>query len=233
MKERFVFGKISRKGGIFIKTRKITALALVLLMLSVVPMVSKAESTEATLPEATAAPIETEPQEIAQTSDRSSDVSIQGTVVVASETSDAHGVNAATITAIASAITTVAAIVTPHISSVLKARSEERKARFEQYSPQVYAAVDEFTTAYSKFHRLKDYTNAGQDYSGCLDDEVPDIYKNFSAAAYKVISLVPDHDIRKQIVTLLEALEKVKHTSAEEDALFQKIAANLAYVISP
>lgn len=202
-------------------------------MLSVVPMVSTAESTEATLPEATATPIETEPQEIAQTSDRSSDVSIQGTVVVAAENSDSRGLDASTITAIASAVTAIAAIVTPNVSSVLKARSEERKARFDQYSPQVYAAIEAFTAAYSRFHRFTDYTEATPDYQSVLNEESLDIYKDFSAASYRLISLIPDRDIHESIVELLNDTENSKFVGTYEDMLLQKIAADLARVLSP
>lgn len=53
------------------------------------------------------------------------------------------------ITLIITSFTALAAVIGPIISSVINVRSNERTKRFEQYSPQLYAAVRRFTGAYS------------------------------------------------------------------------------------
>ena len=197
---------------------------------------TEATSLEESLPHVTETIESVETTEICdttETSENNSDMSIQGTVLISTENSETKEMSASTITAITSAITAICAIVIPNVTSVLKSRSEERKSRFEQYSPQVFAAMEEFTLAYSRFHRLKDYNNAGPNYKDTLDDEVPEIFKNFSAASYKLISLTPNRDLRDKIIKLLEALEKVQYVSGLEDALFQDIIKQLSYIISP
>lgn len=209
---------------------------ILLLALFNMPMTAAATSLEESLPN-TIETLEsvniTETNDATEIAENNSDVSIQGTVLISTENSGTKEMSASTITAIASAITAICAIIIPNVTSVMKSRSEERKSRFEQYSPQVYTAMEEFTLAYSRFHRLKDYNNAGPSYKGTLDDEVPEIYKNFAAASYKLISLTPNHDLCDKIIKLLEALESVQYVSGLEDALFQDIIKLLSHIISP
>lgn len=220
------------------KSKSITVLILIFLVLWSVPMPAAAVS-ETTISEVTEMLNTVEMSESAgipettETPNVNTDAPIQSSAVVTSEKSDNYKIDASTITAIASTITAIAAIITPNVTSIMKTKSEERKARFEQYSPQIYVAIDEFTTAYSKFHRFADYTSAGEDYQATLDDEVLNIYKNFCAAAYKVISLIPSRDIREQIIILLETLEEKRFVSDVEDSYFYAILADLAHILSP
>lgn len=136
------------------------------------------------------------------------------------------------VTLILTSLTALAAVIGPIISSVITVKSNERVKRFEQYTPQLYAAVKRFTEAYSKFKRAMDYSGADKHRQEFLKGQAPEIYREFSAAAYDVISFVPNPEIHEMIIDLLSDLEYSWKVGTEEDKKFQEIAAAIAKDLS-
>lgn len=143
----------------------------------------------------------------------------------------------ALISLILTSITAIAAVIGPIISSIINVRSNERTKRYEIYSVQIYAAVQKFTEAYSQFPRMADFEAASPQQRTVLSREAAAAYREFSAAAYAVMSFLPNPDIHGQAVLLLEDLDgsswiTIKHDQAFEQ-LSEQIALELAADASP
>lgn len=131
------------------------------------------------------------------------------------------------ITLFLSSATALAAVIGPIISSVINVRSNERTKRFEQYAPQLYAAVNRFSNAYSDYPRADDPAIANGRRSNITELAVFKL-RELSAAAYDLISFIPDQRIHAQVIALLDSLRASQLASPSQDAMFQKLSALLA-----
>ena len=121
----------------------------------------------------------------------------------------------------------LAAVIGPIISSTITVKSNEKTKRFEQYAPQLYAAVHRFSNAYSDYPRLDDpAANSGRRQA--LEEAASYKYRELSAAVYDVISFIPDETIHDHAISLLRAIRESKLITAEEDVMFQDLSALLA-----
>lgn len=124
-------------------------------------------------------------------------------------------------------VTALAAVIGPIVSSAITVRSNERTKRFEQYAPQLYTAVQRFSNAYSDYPRLSELAARNKNREA-LVDMAKYKYKELSAAAYNVISFIPDEEIHAQTIAFLNSIQASELATPKEDAMFQELSALLA-----
>lgn len=132
------------------------------------------------------------------------------------------------VTLILTSFTALAAVIGPIISSVITVRSNERIKRFETYSPQMYSAVRNLSKAYSGLPRKADFEAASTYNRTVLSEEAPAKYREFSAAAYELMSLMPSSCVQNRTIDLLKELEKEKYVSEKQDGALQQLMNAIA-----
>ena len=121
------------------------------------------------------------------------------------------------VTVVVALITALAAIISPVVTAAINSRSAVKLKKLELFETNVHLAVAELAKGYSE---LIDGVHLAK-------------YWAFNTAAYKVMALIPDHDIQSKLTSLLTQIRnnngKVNEgTSKQFDAIILDISNYLA-----
>lgn len=125
------------------------------------------------------------------------------------------------VSAVMSSATAVIAIVAPVISSIITVRSQERMKRNELYTPRVYNALAEMSLRYSQLPRYPTATDDEAMRAEYL--EALNKHREFMAACYTVMSLIPGEGIQQQITDLLSSFEGSLSPNSSHDKMYCKL----------
>lgn len=136
------------------------------------------------------------------------------------------------ISVILSSLTAFAAVIGQIISAVITVRSRERTKRYEIYAPKVYSTVQRLTAAYSSFPNRVEFTSAGNQERDTMTESACASFKELSASALELMSLLPDMDIHNQVIVLLESMDSVSYTSEEQDLMFHNLTLSISWKLA-
>lgn len=124
-------------------------------------------------------------------------------------------------------ITAVMGVVVQWRVASVNARSARRIAEIEQYQPRLYDALECFSSAYSRLYR---HDTAGYvvEQKPAMDSRIS-AYRDFLAAGYRVMALVPDADLHSDLSALMDKIGENGFTVyPQTDNAYRSIAERLA-----
>lgn len=136
------------------------------------------------------------------------------------------------ITFVLTSVTALAAIICPVISTIIQVKSNERTKRFLSFSPRLYGSIRRFTEAYANYPRKA--------FMPCSESMTEDhilfsaksSYCDLSSACFEIMSLVPNAELHRQIISLLSYMVHSAYATEESDQMFNDLSLYLASCIS-
>lgn len=129
-------------------------------------------------------------------------------------------------------ITAIAAIIGPVISTIIQVKSNERTKRFLSFSPRLYGSIRRLTEAYANYPRKAFMPCSESTTEDHILFSAKSSYCDLSSSCFEIMSLVPNAELHRQIISLLSYMVQSAYATEESDQIFNDLSLYLASCIS-
>ena len=132
------------------------------------------------------------------------------------------------VISIVTQITAITALLTSAVTTVCTIRSQERIKKAEIYSPRLYEALANMAQAYSRLTRGDALSESEREHQSVYI-RAASAYYEFSSAAYTVVAVISDKEIRSEITKLIA---EIRDCSFIPNCLHDEMFCNIMVAIS-